>query len=125
MSAAARLLLAAGAIVMALAVMGGALSAHAAKGAAHAEAARLMQTAVLYALVHGLGLLILGTLARPAASPWLIASGVLLLAGVVLFCGSLWYLALTGRSLGPLSPLGGIAFIAGWLALAAYVIWPP
>jgi uncharacterized membrane protein YgdD (TMEM256/DUF423 family) len=122
MSAAARFLLAAGAIVMALAVIGGALSAHAAKGAAHAEAARLMQTAVLYALVHGLGLLVLGTLARPAASPWLLASGVLLLAGVVLFCGSLWYLALTGRSLGPLSPLGGLAFIAGWITLAAYAL---
>jgi uncharacterized membrane protein YgdD (TMEM256/DUF423 family) len=122
MSAAARFLLAAGAIVMALAVIGGAWSAHAAKGAAHAEASRLMQTAVLYALIHGLGLLVLGTLARPAASPWLVVSGALLLAGVVLFCGSLWYLALTGRSLGPVSPLGGIAFIAGWITLAAYAL---
>ena len=122
MSAAARFLLAAGAIVMALAVIGGALSAHAAKGAANAEAARLLQTAVLYALVHGLGLLILGTLARPAASPWLLASGVLLLAGVVLFCGSLCYLALAGRSLGPVAPLGGLALIAGWITLAAYAL---
>jgi len=40
--------------------------------------------------------------------------------GVLFFCGSLWYLALTGRSLGPIAPLGGLCFIAGWLALAAY-----
>ena len=122
MSAAARFLLAAGAIVMALAVIAGALSAHAAKGAAHPEASRLMQTAVLYAMVHGLGLLLLGALARPAASPWLLASGALLLAGVVLFCGSLGYLAMTGRSLGFVAPLGGIAFIAGWVTLAVYAL---
>jgi uncharacterized membrane protein YgdD (TMEM256/DUF423 family) len=122
MSAVARFLLAAGAIVMALAVIAGALSAHAAKGAAHPEASRLLQTAVTYALVHGLGLLILGALSRPAASPWLLASGVLLLAGVVLFCGSLGYLAMTGRSLGFVAPLGGIAFIAGWVTLAVYAL---
>jgi uncharacterized membrane protein YgdD (TMEM256/DUF423 family) len=122
MTAVARFLLASGAVAMALGVILGALSAHAAKGAAHADAARLMQAAVLYMLVHGLGLLILGTLARPAASPWLLVSGVLLLAGIVLFCGSLWYLAATGRSLGPIAPLGGIAFIAGWIALAVFVL---
>lgn len=122
MSAVTRFLLAAGAIVMALAVIAGALSAHAAKGAAHPEASRLMQTAVLYAMVHGLGLLVVGALARPAASPWLLASGALLLAGVVLFCGSLGYLAMTGRSLGFVAPLGGIAFIAGWVTLAAYAL---
>jgi uncharacterized membrane protein YgdD (TMEM256/DUF423 family) len=114
-----------GAIAMALGVILGALSAHAAKGAAHADAARLMQTAVLYMLVHGVGLLILGTLARPAASPWLLVSGLLLLAGMVLFCGSLWYLAATGRSLGPIAPVGGIAFIAGWIVLAVFVLLHP
>jgi uncharacterized membrane protein YgdD (TMEM256/DUF423 family) len=124
-SAVARFLLASGALVMALAVIGGAMSSHGLKGAAHPEAGRLLQTAVLYALVHGLGLLVLGALARPAASPWLLASGALLLAGIVLFCGSLAYLALTGKSLGPLAPLGGLAFIAGWLALALWVLLHP
>jgi uncharacterized membrane protein YgdD (TMEM256/DUF423 family) len=122
MTAVARFLLASGAIVMALAVIGGAMSAHAAKGAAHADAARLLQTAVLYALVHGLGVIILGVLARPAASPWLLVSGVLLLAGVVLFCGSLAYLAMTGRSLGFVAPAGGLAFIAGWITLSVYAL---
>ena len=122
MTAAARLLLASGAIAMALGVALGAFSAHASKGAAHPDAARLMQTAVLYQLVHGCGLLILGALARPAASPWLVASGALLLAGIVFFCGSLWYLAMTGKSLGILAPAGGLAFIAGWIALALFVL---
>ena len=125
MTPAARLLLASGALAMALGVVLGALSAHAAKGAAHPEAARLMQTAVLYQLVHGLGLLIVGALARPAASPWLVASGALLLAGIVLFCGSLWYLAMTGKSLGFVAPAGGLAFIAGWIALALFILLAP
>jgi len=120
MTAIARFLLGSGALVMALGVILGALSAHASKGAAHADAQRLMQTAVLYQLVHGLGLLVIGALARNAASMWLVAAGVLLVLGVLFFCGSLWYLALTGRSLGPIAPLGGLCFIAGWLALAAF-----
>ena len=122
MTAIARFLLGSGALVMALGVILGALSAHASKGAAHPEAQRLMQTAVLYQLVHGLGLLLVGTLARTGASTWLVAAGVLLLLGVLFFCGSLWFLAMTGRSLGPVAPLGGILFIAGWLALAGYAL---
>jgi uncharacterized membrane protein YgdD (TMEM256/DUF423 family) len=123
-SAVARFLLASGAIVMALAVVGGAMSAHGVKAAVHPEAGRLLQTAVLYALVHGLGVLILGVLARTAASQWLVVSGALLLAGTVLFCGSLAWLAMTGRSLGMVAPAGGLAFIAGWVTLAVYAILP-
>jgi uncharacterized membrane protein YgdD (TMEM256/DUF423 family) len=105
---------------MALAVALGAMSSHAAKGAVHPEAARLLQTAVLYQLVHGLGILAVGILARATPSRWLAAAGSLHLAGVVLFCGSLFVLAFTGASLGPAAPLGGLAFIAGWLALAIH-----
>ncbi len=121
----ARLLLGSGALVMAIGVILGALSAHAAKGASHPDAARLMQTAVQYQLIHGLGLLLLGALARNAASMWLAAAGLLLLVGVILFCGSLWYLAVTNRSLGPVAPVGGLAFIAGWLCLALFVLLSP
>ena len=121
----ARMLLASGALVMALGVILGALSSHWARGAAHADAPRLLQTAVQYQLIHGLGLLIIGTLARQAASMWLLAAGVLLLLGILFFCGSLWYLAMTNRSMGPVAPLGGILFIVGWLALAFWVIQLP
>ena len=117
---AARLMLGGGALVMALGVVLGAISAHASKGAAHPEAARLMQTAVQYQLVHGLGIVLCGVLARNAASTWVMAAGLLLLVGVLFFCGSLWWLALRNQSLGAVAPLGGIAFIAGWLALAIF-----
>jgi uncharacterized membrane protein YgdD (TMEM256/DUF423 family) len=117
-----RLFLVSGALVMALAVALGAYAAHAAKGAAHPEAARLLQTAVLYQLVHGLGILLAGVVSRWQASAWIGAAGALHLAGIVLFCGSLWFLAFTARSLGAAAPLGGLAFIAGWTAFAVHAL---
>jgi uncharacterized membrane protein YgdD (TMEM256/DUF423 family) len=117
-----RFFLVAGALVMASGVALGAFAAHAAQGAAHPEAARLLQTAVQYQLIHGIGILVVGLVARWGSSAWLAGSGALLLSGVVLFCGSLWLLALTAHSLGPAVPLGGLAFIAGWLALAIHAV---
>lgn len=117
----ARLMLVVGALAMAIAVAAGAYASHAAKGAAHADAPRLLQTAVLYMLVHGLGIIAAGILARPIASPWLVAAAALFLVGIVFFCGSLWWLAMTGRSPG-VAPMGGIAFILGWLALAGFAL---
>jgi uncharacterized membrane protein YgdD (TMEM256/DUF423 family) len=118
----ARIFLTCGAVVMAVAVLLGAYAAHAARGAVHPEAARLLQTAVLYQLVHGIGILLVGVLARAQGSGWLAAAGALHLAGVVLFCGALWLLALTMRSAGPMAPIGGLAFAAGWIALAVHAI---
>jgi uncharacterized membrane protein YgdD (TMEM256/DUF423 family) len=111
-----------GALVMALGVALGACAAHAAKGAAHPEAARLLQAAMQYQLIHGIGILVVGLVARSGSSRWLAAAGGLLLGGVVLFCGSLWVLALAAQSLGAAAPLGGLAFIAGWLALACHAL---
>jgi uncharacterized membrane protein YgdD (TMEM256/DUF423 family) len=121
----ARVLLASGALVMALGVVLSALSSHAMKNAVHPDAPRLLQIAVQYQLIHGLGLLLIGALARQAASTWLVAAGVLLILGILFFCGSLWYLAMANRSMGPIAPLGGIFFIVGWLALAFWVIQLP
>jgi len=115
-----RTLVGGGALLLAIAVALGAWSAHAAKGAPHPEAARLLQTAVLYQFVHAIGIVFAGVLARNAVSPWLVGAAALHLAGIVLFCGSLWVLALTTKSLGPTAPMGGMAFIAGWLALAVH-----
>jgi uncharacterized membrane protein YgdD (TMEM256/DUF423 family) len=117
-----RLLLLAGALVMAAGVALGAISAHAAKTAVHPEAARLLQTAVQYQLIHGLGIIAIGILARGAPSKLLAAAGGLHLLGVAAFCGSLYALAFTGVSLGPAAPLGGMAFIAGWLTFAAHAL---
>ena len=129
----ARTLLAIGALAMALGVVAGALSAHAATAAAHPDAAQLLRTAVLYHFVNGLGIVAVALVARggtrgsPASlgrsdSPWLVAAGALLTAGIVLFCGALWILAMTGHSMGPMAPIGGLAFIAGWLCLAVHAL---
>lgn len=83
-------------------------------------------TAVLYQLVHALGLLALGALQANARSPLLNWSGYLMIAGVLLFSGSIYGLVLGGpRWLGPVTPLGGVSFILAWalLALAAWR-WP-
>jgi uncharacterized membrane protein YgdD (TMEM256/DUF423 family) len=73
-------------------------------------------------LVHGIGIVFAGVLARARACRWLAAAAALFAAGLVLFCGSLWVLALTQSSLG-VAPIGGTAFILGWLALAGHAIW--
>lgn len=121
----ARTFLVCGALVMALGIAAGAISAHAAKGAAHPDAAQLLRTGVLYHLVNGLGIVAVGLAARAGTSFWLAAAGVLLIAGIALFCGSLWLLAMTGRSQGFLAPAGGIAFILGWLAFAVHGLGEP
>lgn len=121
----ARAFLALGALAMALAVAAGAFAAHAARGAPHPDAAQLLRTAVLYHLVHGLALVAVGITARWGASAWLAVAGALFAAGIALFCGSLWFLAMTGRSAGLLAPAGGFAFIAGWLCLAVHALRAP
>jgi uncharacterized membrane protein YgdD (TMEM256/DUF423 family) len=77
-------------------------------------------TAVQYHAWHALGLLAVGFL---APSVWSKAAGGLLLAGIVLFSGSLYALALGApRALGAVAPAGGLAFMLGWLAFATAVI---
>jgi uncharacterized membrane protein YgdD (TMEM256/DUF423 family) len=113
---------AAGALALATGVALGAIASHAAGRAPHPEAARLLQTAVLYLLVHGLALVLAGVLARFGRSRWLVLAGAAFLAGIALFCGSLCWLAFTATSAGPLAPVGGSAFIAGWLLLAVHAV---
>ena len=102
-----------------LAVALGAFGAHALKGTLTANAMNdVWNKAVLYQFIHALALLILAAL--PGASR-LVAG--LLLAGIVLFSGSLYLLALTNiRWLGAITPLGGLCFLAGWVCL---MFWPP
>lgn len=113
---------AAGALAVAAGVALGAVASHAAGRAPHPEAARLLQTAVLYQLVHGLGLVAAGILARFGTTRWLAAAGAAFIAGIALFCGSLYWLAATATSLGAVAPLGGMSFIAGWVLLAVHAL---
>jgi uncharacterized membrane protein YgdD (TMEM256/DUF423 family) len=93
----------------------GAFGAHALKErfAAHADASEWWKTAVLYHLIHAVAALATGRAdGRASASTWCFV------AGVLLFSGSLYVMALTDtRWLGAVTPLGGVAFLAGWLLL--------
>ncbi len=82
------------------------------------------QTAALYHAWHALGLLAVGLSGFYFKTLWLNAAGWLLTAGIVLFSGSLYALALGApRILGAITPFGGLSFIAGWLAFAIAVIY--
>jgi uncharacterized membrane protein YgdD (TMEM256/DUF423 family) len=110
-----------GAFLMAFAVGFGAFGAHGLKGRLDAYSMSVYEKAVFYHFVHALGILLVALLARTNAIS--IAGqarvGWLLLIGIILFSGSLYALALSGvRVLGAITPIGGVAFIAGWLVLA-------
>jgi uncharacterized membrane protein YgdD (TMEM256/DUF423 family) len=122
MGRSARFLIVAGALVLGAGVALGAIGAHAARSAPHPEAARLLQTAVLYQLVHGIALVLAGVLARFGPTRWLLAAGAAFLLGTAAFCGSLYVLAFTGVSGGVLAPIGGSSFIAGWILLAVHAL---
>lgn len=108
----------AGALLAFLAVAAGAFGAHALKDALDAEMKAVYETAARYQMYHALALLLvaaLGDRLSPRATSW---SGWCFTVGVVLFSGSLYALSLTGiKKLGAITPLGGLAFLAGWLAL--------
>ncbi|MEP7071925.1 MAG: DUF423 domain-containing protein [Verrucomicrobiota bacterium] len=102
-----------GALFCFLAVGLGAFGAHALKNmlAAH-QSREVWQTAVLYHFLHALALILLGFHQANRLSCYLFA------AGIILFSGSLYGLALTNaRWLGPITPLGGLCFLAGWVCL--------
>jgi len=116
----ARSLLGIAALAMLLAVGAGAFGAHALRSRLAPDMAAVWQTAVQYHAWHALGLLGIGVLMLqwPGRGSLAIAAW-LLLAGIALFSGSLYALALTGiRGLGAVTPFGGVAFLGGWLVLA-------
>ncbi len=106
---------------MALAVMLGAFGAHGLRGRLDAYSMGVYEKAVFYHFIHALGILIASVLPRTGTvsemwTPWVCG---LMVAGIVLFSGSLYALAVSGvRGLGAITPLGGVAFIAAWLLLA-------
>lgn len=109
-----------GCLVMLLGVALGAFGAHALKATFSNEARSIYQTAILYHLVHGLGLLAVGWLAvlKPA-EPMVKNAGWAFVIGIILFSGSLYLLSLTGiKKLGLITPFGGLAFLLGWLCLS-------
>jgi len=109
------------AVFLALAVGLGAFGAHGLKARLDANHLDIYKTAVLYHFLHALGLLIVSVLPKTGTITTEGANSVcwLLAAGILIFSGSLYVLAVTGIDrLGAITPIGGVAFIVGWLMLA-------
>ncbi len=101
-----------------LAVAFGAFGAHALRTKLPAEMLDTFEVAVRYQMYHGLGLIATAWAQSQWQSQLIIASGWAFCAGILVFSGSLYVLSLTGiRWLGAITPLGGVAFIAGWICL--------
>ena len=106
---------AAGAVLLALAVAAGAFGAHALRARLDAYSMSVYEKAVFYHFIHAFGILVVPLLLRANAGRvcWP------MLAGIVLFSGSLYALAGSGvRALGIVTPFGGIAFLVSWALLA-------
>ena len=103
------------------AVILGAFGAHALRDHLDDYARGVFETAVQYHFYHSLALLAVGLLAvSQPQTTMLKSSGWLFFIGILIFSGSLYILSVTGlRWLGAITPLGGLAFIAGWACLAA------
>lgn len=110
-----------GAVLMALAVGFGAFGAHGLRNRLDAYSMSVYEKAVFYHFVHALGILLVAALTRATGLSLPAQNRVcaLLALGILIFSGSLYALAISGiRTLGAITPIGGLAFIAGWLLLA-------
>lgn len=114
-----------GSINMAFAIALGAFGAHGLKGKISEKMMENWGTATQYHLIHAVALLLIGLLIANfhSQASTLTISGWLILAGIILFSGSLYIMALTNfRTLGAITPIGGISFIIAWL-LIAFSAW--
>lgn len=124
MSALARVFLVLGGVNAALVVVLGAFGAHVLKTRMSGDMMAVYHTGVLYHAIHSLGLIGIGVVAGwlPDSS-YLKSAGWVMLAGIVLFSGSLYILSITGaRWLGSITPIGGVAFILAWVLFCVAVL---
>lgn len=118
-----RTLLVAGAAAALVGVAAGAFGAHGLEGRVEPRLVEVFETGARYQMYHALGLLALGLAAARWPDPLWGVAGALFGAGILVFSGSLYALALTGVGwLGAITPLGGLALLAGW-AVAATAAW--
>jgi uncharacterized membrane protein YgdD (TMEM256/DUF423 family) len=111
-----------GAALMGLGVILGAFGAHGLRDRLDAYSMSVYERAVFYHFINALGILIVSSLPKltPSQRNWVCA---LLFAGVLIFSGSLYALAISGvRILGAITPIGGLSFIAAWFLLAWYLL---
>lgn len=111
-----------GALAMAFGVALGAFGAHGLRARLAPDLLAIYETGVRYHLVHALALFVAAWLAGEDQTRSARLAGALFAIGILLFSGSLYLLALTGvRTLGAITPVGGLAWIAGWVLIAARV----
>ena len=109
-----------GAIAAGVAVILGAFGAHGLKSRVDPELLVVFETGVRYQMYHALALLAVGLARLHWPSTWISLAGWCFLAGILVFSGSLYLMTATGeRWLGAITPIGGLAFIIGWVLLAA------
>ena len=114
-----RVFFALGAIAAFIGVALGAFAAHGLKSRLDPTMLATFEIGVRYHMYHALALLGVAWAYTKWPGIWISAGGWLFLAGIVVFSGTLYVLALTGvRWLGAITPLGGLAFLAGWICLA-------
>jgi uncharacterized membrane protein YgdD (TMEM256/DUF423 family) len=102
-----------------ISVAAGAFGAHALRGSLAPELLAAFETAARYQMYHALGLLAIARVASRWRTSLVRWAGGLFVGGTLLFSGSLYALALTGnRRLGAVTPIGGAAFLTGWICLA-------
>jgi len=96
----------------------GAFAAHALKARLAPDMLAVFETGVRYQMYHALALMALAALSDRLNGRLIEAAGWLFVGGIVLFSGSLYLLAVTGVTvLGAITPIGGVAFLAGWACL--------
>tara|TARA_B100000809_G_scaffold67553_1_gene64562 strand:+ start:593 stop:982 length:390 start_codon:yes stop_codon:yes gene_type:complete len=118
MMSTSRVLIMAGGILGLLGVVAGAMGVHALRDVLDAKALNTFETGVRFQIYHALALLAVGSLAGRWKTGFVKLSGVLFTAGVVLFSGSLYILAITGIGVfGAIAPLGGLSLMAAWTSL--------
>ena len=104
-----------GAFLAGLGVALGAFGAHGLKGTLSPDMLANFETGVRYQMYHALALLAVAWAYAQWQKPLLVTGGWLMVAGIVIFSGSLYVLSLTGMKwLGAITPIGGVALIAGW-----------
>ncbi len=108
-----------GSLSAGIAVAAGAFGAHALRTRLTPDLLAVFETGARYQMYHALALLAVAWMATRWPGRLVRAGGWLFVAGTVLFSGSLYALALSGvRMFGAVTPLGGVAFLAGWCCLA-------
>lgn len=118
-----RSLMGLGCFLAGLSVAAGAFGAHMLKTVLEPAMLSVFETAARYQMYHSLGLVAVGLAGQVFNRPHVVRAGWCFAAGMVLFCGSLYGVSLLGiRWLGAITPIGGVAFIAGW-SLFGWYVW--